>query len=440
MLATSNPALTTNLAIDSAVARLDAWLETMRGPRGYGGPVAHWRQQSLVYTGPGRDWRYEGIIAGYLELWRRSGAERWLERARSAGDDLLGGQQTNGHFAASAFEANPASAGTPHEAACDIGLLLLAQALRERGDERWDLYAGCAEHNLRNYYLAQLWDAAAGGFRDNPQVASCVPHKTATICEALFLLAELRGDASWVERYALPGLSQILAHQVDAEGPTEGAIAQNSFGGRMVAKYFPLFVARCVPALLRGYAWAADARYLEAAARAMHFVDRWVGDDGAPPILIYGDERVSSGPRLIAPLGDLLRAADLLAAHGERFDLEPMRERLLAGQDASGGIQLASGFARPRRQRADALPDLRDLLHVAGWCDKAFRYLAGHAGPQLPAAQSEPVVAECSFHGRRLVLRESAELLEITHRDRPRYRWRKGQPWAELAEREFWSR
>jgi hypothetical protein len=38
------------------------------------------------------------------------------------------------------------------------------------------------------------------------------------------------------------------------------------------------------------------------------------------------------------------------------------------------------------------------------------------------------------------VLRESAELLEITHRDRPRYRWRKGQPWAELAEREFWSR
>src|SRR5690242_5859072 len=43
-------------AIDRAVAGLDAWLESMRGPGGYGGPVVHWWQQSLIYTGAGLDW------------------------------------------------------------------------------------------------------------------------------------------------------------------------------------------------------------------------------------------------------------------------------------------------------------------------------------------------------------------------------------------------
>ena len=78
--------------IDWALARLEAWLETMRGPSGalpYGGPVAHWWQQSLLYTGPGHDWRYEGIILGYLALWERTGENRWLTKACRAGDDVF---------------------------------------------------------------------------------------------------------------------------------------------------------------------------------------------------------------------------------------------------------------------------------------------------------------------------------------------------------------
>ena len=73
------------------VADLDAWLETMRGPDGYGGPVAHWWQNCLSYTGAGLDWRYEGLISGYLTLWARTGEPRWAARARRAGDDLRRG-------------------------------------------------------------------------------------------------------------------------------------------------------------------------------------------------------------------------------------------------------------------------------------------------------------------------------------------------------------
>ena len=44
------------------VARLDRWLQTMRGPGGCAGPISHWWESSFVYCGPMADWRYEGIV------------------------------------------------------------------------------------------------------------------------------------------------------------------------------------------------------------------------------------------------------------------------------------------------------------------------------------------------------------------------------------------
>ena len=60
------------------VLKLDAWLDTMRGPDGYTGPVAHWWQSCLQFTGTGLDWRYEGIVIGYAQLYERTADERWL--------------------------------------------------------------------------------------------------------------------------------------------------------------------------------------------------------------------------------------------------------------------------------------------------------------------------------------------------------------------------
>jgi len=166
----------------TAVARLDAWFDTMRGSGGYGGPVSHWWQQSLVYTGTGLDWRYEGIIAGYIQLWERTNDELWLLKARRAGDDLVSEQFENGHFPASSFEINPATAGTPHEAACDVGLLLLALSMQKAGRSGWEAYLTCAERNLRLFYIEQLWNADVQYFGDSPHTLSFVPNKAATAC------------------------------------------------------------------------------------------------------------------------------------------------------------------------------------------------------------------------------------------------------------------
>lgn len=427
--------------IETALARLEVWLETMRGPGGYGGPVAHWWQQSLMYTGPGLDWRYEGIIAGYLILWKRTGEQRWLDKARRAGDDLVAGQLENHHFAASAFENNPATAGTPHEACCDVGLLLLAQTLRQASDDTWATYAACAERNLRAFYIGQLWDEATCSFRDSPIGQSFVPNKVATACEAFFLLSEIRGEEPWVECYALPALDRIIAHQVHDGSQFDGAIAQNSFGSRVIEKYFPIYIARCVPALLRGYRWTNDARYVDSALKAMNFVARWAYSDGSLPTVVYADGNVNRYPSWIAALGDVLRAGEMLRPYGYDADQQATRERLLAGQDASGGVQTATGFAAQVGGTLSELPDVRDVLHVTGWCDKAFRYLALQVeGDLLPPERCTRFEATCTLRDEQLYLKETCDTLEISADGERRYRWYKGESWPATARSEFWLR
>jgi hypothetical protein len=66
------------------VLGLDRWFATMRVDQptpGYGGPVVHWWNHCLIYQGAGPDWRYEGIVDGYLTLWHATGQPGWLEKA-----------------------------------------------------------------------------------------------------------------------------------------------------------------------------------------------------------------------------------------------------------------------------------------------------------------------------------------------------------------------
>jgi hypothetical protein len=428
--------------IDLAIARLDAWLETMRGPnhdQPYGGPVAHWWQQSLLYTGPGYDWRYEGIIRGYLALWQRIADPRWLDKARRAGEDLLSAQFADGHYPASAFEANPASAGTPHEAAADLGLLSLASALKKASDPGFERYAQAARRNLRAYYLEQLWDASLQSFRDHPQVPSFVPNKAATAAEAFFAWSELDSEENWAIEYALPNLDHILTHQVTAPGRLHGAIAQNSFGSNEVPKYMPFYIARCIPALLQGYELTKDEKYLQSALIAMQFITRQIRDDGTLPPALYPHRQVNHYPAWVAGLATVLLAGDLLRPYGYSGDLSPLEVRLLAGQDATCGIQTARGFSAQAGGTPPNLPDFRDLLHVVGWCDKAFHWLTTQASSAtLPPATCQPFQADCTFHSMRLSFYEDQQRLRATQGNQTVYLWIKGEPWARESSPQFW--
>jgi hypothetical protein len=428
--------------IDLAVARLEVWIETLRGPAGalpYGGPVAHWWQQSLLYTGPGFDWRYEGIIFGYLNLWKHTNEPCWLAKARRAGEDLLFSQFPGGHFPFSAFESNPASGGTPHEAAASLGLLELAKALRTANQPDWELYQDAAIRNLRAYYLEKLWDPLARAFRDHPQIASFVPNKAATACQAFFLWSELSGDERWADEYALPNLERILAYQVSSQGTLKGAIAQNSLESRLVPRYMPFYIARCVPGLVQGYAWSGQEHFLTGASLAMDFVLKQRSPNGLLLPVVYPGGQAHYWPQWVAALGDILLASEMLLPYGFQYDLEELRDCFLSGQDSSGGFQTAIGFASQANGKAEKIPEFRDLLHVAGWCDKAFHWLTNHVSDNtLPAVSCQPFKADCVFLGRNLTFYEDDERVQVTQARKTVYLWIKGETWAREAVPEFW--
>jgi hypothetical protein len=375
--------------VTAAVAGIDRWLNGSRVETptpGYGGPVVHWWNHSLAYRGAGLDWRYEGIIDGYLTLWRRTGDSLWLHRARRAGNDLVAGQLPEGNFRNSAFELNPATGGTPHEAAADVGLLLLTVAL---GVEDGRQYFEAAHRNLESYLFRRLWDKQSHSLRDGIGADSFVPNKAATFIEAVLLLSEATDDPGLVERYAIPTADKIRAMQVVEVGDVlDGAIAQYRFGDRFFAAYFPLYIARCVPALLRMTEVTGNQEYCKAARRAIAFLQRALLPDGGFPHVLYPRGRRNLYPRWIAGAGDAVRAFDLARAAGIEADPLLTIGWILRGARADGRIATAEGFGRvvPIISRRDRFAD---EIGVAGWIDKAFRALAARVdSAELAGAMS----------------------------------------------------
>ena len=412
-----------SVEVAAAVARLAAWLRTMRQPGGFAGPVAHWWQDCLLYTGPGLDWRYEGILAGYRLLYERTGRPEFRERLREAAGDLLAGQRADGHYRGSRFEQNPGVLGTPHEAAATLGLLWALPHLADR-----DAALAAAGRNLVAL-VDRLWDPRAGGFDDRPGVPGRVPNKLATMAEALLLHAEAADTEVWLPK-ARAALDAVVAYQVPS-GPLTGAVHQYAPGaGAGDGRFFPYYNARCVPPLVLGARVLATERYRQAAEGIVAFLERSADQDGLWPQIVYSGGGRAPRPRWIAGAGDILRA---LRAMGRSVPEAALR-RLLAGQLPSGGVRSAEGFAQPFGGRAPAgPPDWRDLLPVVGWNDKALRLLCEFLpeGAELPKVGVEPVELPCRFAGRPAVFREDErEVAVIAQGGAVRYRWMKADAWA----------
>jgi hypothetical protein len=376
----------------NTVLALDRWIDSIRvdwPTPGYGGPVVHWWSHQLVYRGTGLDWRYEGIIAGYIDLWRFDGDEQWLEKARRAGEDVLAGQLPDGHFLNSRFELNPGTGGTPHEAAVDIALFRLSQAFSSIDPPFSQRCHNAAVINLRRAYYERLWDPASETLMDSPTGETFVPNKAATFLEAVLLHAETTGNPRLIERYAVPAARRILEMQVnDPDSFLDGAIAQNRFGSRVVLAYFPLYIARCIPPLFRLSATTGDDRVHRAALSAAQFLARCRFTDGSYPQVLYPKRRRVDMPRWIAGAGDILRALEAANQYGTTISTAPTLEWILSGARDDGRIATARGFDRvlPVFTRQDRA---LDEIGVAGWIDKAFRVLAS----QLAASSARSFVA-----------------------------------------------
>ncbi|HET8670709.1 MAG TPA: hypothetical protein VFM05_08820, partial [Candidatus Saccharimonadales bacterium] len=406
---------------------LDAWLQTMRDERGYGGPVTHWWQSCLLYCGPMADWRYEGLICGYLNLYSSSLQPQWLERAITAGEDLLIAQLPNGQFLNSSFEIGPVQGGTPHEAAVDLALLELARKLRSLGDERWEPFYCAAEHNLKSYQLGELWNGSA--FKDQAWNQTVVANKNATTMEALLLYEELSGCS--MQQYILGAAELIMSVQVSEPGPRNGATIHLGTGPHQLA--IGIYTARCLSALVRLYERYPKDIYLERAGKMLDFLLRLVVEEGTL-FGFYKDGRPVACPTWISASGDLLRAMIMLKPYiaVPEWAMNHLAGLLVNRQLPSGGIPTAYGLGfKGQARRPNGRPDFRDVIPVVGWCDKAFRALSLLAGKWEPEPKEillSDTAIECMWKGRHCIFREDSERMQLIDQRRGNilFEWKKG--------------
>jgi hypothetical protein len=409
--------------IAQAIINLDTWLETMRQSGGYGGPVSHWWQNRFQYTGPGLDWRYEGILIGYKILYEKTLSPLWRRRLNQAALDLMRSQLQEGSYQASRFEINPGVLGTPHEAAATLGLLEAYSYLEEQ-----ERAFHVAEGNLQNL-IRQLWDGKS--FNDGPGYPSRVPNKLATFAMALMTIGDFckETERKGYLSYANAALAELEKFYIQ-DGHYAGAIGQGSPNGE--TRYFPYYIARCVPALVAGSEKFKNQAYLDIAIASISFLERSMRDDGSWPQIIYADGKVAHWPSWIAGSADILYAIYLVKAAVPSVALQ----RLLSGQLASGGFSCADGFANQINQLQHLThKDFRDVIPIVGWNDKTLRLLATfydatHPLPQTTVTPSEEKV---------MIGKESAVFYEdkttylLKTANEVVYEAHKQEPWARIC-------
>ena len=407
--------------INKTLGRLFQWFQTVHGPGGFGGPISHWWESSMLYCGPMADWRYEGILCGYVSLYRSTHDARWLDRAIIAAEDVLSAQLISGKFRNSAFQQGPMEGGTPHEAGVDVGLLELATLFREIGDEHWQKYFRAAELNILRYQIGELWNGE--GFKDQPWDPIMVPNKNATLIEALILYEVLSGQDMTL--YLEKAVEVILSAQ-EKSGPRAGGIIHRGTGPHRLA--IGIYNARSICGLLRAYERDPRDEILDGVYGSIGFLHGLITQDGSY-FGRYPDGSLIANPRMIAGSGDLLRAMawGLKYFCGSEEDVLTLINVLTKAQLPTGGIPTGIGFAwRGSHYEYQSLPEFRDILPVAGWCDKAFRALALFTS-QITDGEIGPVESECLWKGKKYIFRETTNEISLSELDNKKliFQWKK---------------
>jgi len=375
------------------------------------------------------DWRYEGIILGYIELYRKTRGAIWLDKARRAGLDLVHGQYPCGNFKNSSFERGPTSGGTPHEASADVGLLNLAELLKEEDDPSWSIFYDSAAKNIELYLIKYLWNGEF--FRDLPNSNFHVANKTATMVEVMLAYHQFLRHIDEHRAQSILKLIKKAADSILALQQPHGGIAQSS----RRRDCYTFYTARCIWPLIQFYKVDDHERYREAAKKAGDFILGMARPEGGFYQVRYYNGKVGKLPVWIAACGDILHA---LSSLGNRANIiDENIDWILKNQDDCGGIRMSHGFGFwARDQKHTGWPHFGDVLHVCGWNDKAFRFLAGQLleDCELPDPAVQSCQIECIFNGKRAIYYEDEDKIAVrsVKDQEDLYRWNKKDKWSNL--------
>ncbi|MEK6923406.1 MAG: hypothetical protein AABW84_01800, partial [Nanoarchaeota archaeon] len=356
-----------------------SWLQTMKQPGGYSGPVPHYWEDCFNYIGSGRDWRYEGIIISYLSLYEKTKDKKFLELAKEAGDHLVDNQLKIGCFNNSGFDGNPSiiKGSMPHDTAASIGLMKLALKLRYIGDTDYVKYFHSAKINLDTFHLKFLYDKSVDSFLQNTydKKRYHVPNKLATLAELCLLFYEFTGDKKYYD-IAIKNGDFILAHQEKINEQFKGGIYQVD---KSHNKLICLYIARCISGLVKIYEASKVEKYLNSAIAAADFIKTLEDKSGG---FYFGYQQYNNEWKLykypiwIAGAGDIVRAFLILKPY-KKYNLNKNISWITQQMHKSGSFPTSYGlnFKDKLIESYNGPPSCRDSVPAVGWNDKTLRLL-----------------------------------------------------------------
>jgi len=321
-------------ALSNLDAYLDTWTDVDGGVHGY---IIHHHRDYAVVTAPAC-WTQGLRILGHLSLHRKTGEERWLDRAEKESIYLASLYEREVHL----YHDSTTPLTLINNAWPTLALFKSAQVLREArgGSEELEQVA---MDNLRERIIREHWDNDANTFYFCPVgfhgERVHTHNQTAITISALTAAAELEGDRNIVDRYAIPAANHLVVNQ-NKSGELEGGWGYNDAGSSHL--YYYLYTALNTRGLLDLYEYTSDSRYLDSAALAGHhlmsmidpgtklFSHRYVSGKGKTKRYPY--------PTMIAASGLGLLQIRRLRRHGIELDPGESISELMKWQAQTGGF------------------------------------------------------------------------------------------------------
>lgn len=413
--------------IGDSLQNLMNWLKTMHSNGEYTGPVVHYWRYNLLFTGAATDWRYEGLIEGFLILYNKTKDRRFLEKSMQLSQECLSRLTPKGFYQNSGFEQAPLIGFTPHEASVTKAILNVVLSLRENKDSRYkDLWLK-AKRNI-DVHLRFLWSNNFNAFVELPypiyeskQCTNVNANKNSTISEMFLYAYKLTGDEIYKEK-AIKSLSTIKNLQ-DADG----GFYQSRFGSQKIAYYN----ARCARAFLTAYTVLKDDKYLDWANEIKSFLKPLFNEEKI--IFRFGKEKgkVLKYPMWIAGAGDIFFV--LYKLDEANFVTEIINKFIKLYQLKSGGFKSFKYY--PSKEWC-----FTEILPVVGWNDKIFFLLSNliteDDANSLKLNNNTMDECELKLEGDFKYFENSTQIA-CYRNSKIIYRWKKGFPSPEIYERDF---
>jgi len=411
--------------VPDAQAGLEAWLETIRSPAGYYGPVVGTRGHSVRYCGPAFDWRCEGLLDGHGKMYRATGDDSYLDRTEVDLGNIRAAQLLNGTFRNSWFEFNPFEGGMPHEPAVMAAVCrarrLLAEAERPVQPELDDML----ERYVDRHLIHELWNRMLHTFNDwlQSDFENYTPHAVAAAIELLIEYADVTDDWKRLEHYVVGAADSLLDVQDE-----HGAIPLSNRRGSAVC---PAFAARCVPALLAAAERTGTEKYQKAAEALLHFVRQQARPEGGFTYLVLQGRPNALRPDITGATAGALNALSRAGVLEEQ-DLSLQIPYILARQMENGAFSTATGFGDSTCRAS--LHDWRDVLPVCGWIDKIYCLLADVHPGTTGQFTATSVTRTVTVKRRRAEYTENTGTIEIRRIGGEQlFLWKKGARWASVC-------